>query len=142
MSSPNRTQKEREQLLIREFLGHLGYKISNPEWQERPDAMLTLSKGKKRKRVALEHTDYFNDTAAGHLSPLTPIAEFWKLVQASLVRRVSHRKHLTGIEATVTLKRNLSLPKGLPGQPSRSGQQTRHVTGNIVAVGSVDPTYN
>lgn len=108
-----RTQKECEQLLIREFLGHLGYRISNPQWSERPDALLTLSKSRKRKRIAIEHTGYFNDTEAGRLSPLTPIAEFWQLVQASLIRRVSHRKHLTGILATINIKGNLSLPKEL-----------------------------
>jgi len=106
-----RTQKEFEQLLIREFLGHLGYRISNPEWSDRPDALLTLSKGRKRKRIAIEHTKYFNDTEAGRRSPLTPIAEFWQLVQASLIRRISHRKHLTGILATIKIKGNLSSPK-------------------------------
>jgi hypothetical protein len=111
-----RTQKECEQLLIREFLGHLGYRISNPEWSERPDALLTLSKGRKRKRIAIEHTEYFNDTEAGRLSPLTPIAEFWQLVQASLIRRISHRKHLTGILATIKIKGNLSLSKELARQ--------------------------
>lgn len=105
-----RTQKECEQLLIREFLGHLGYRISNPEWPERPDALLTLSKGRKRKRVAIEHTEYFNDTVAGQRSPLTPIDDFWKDVQASLVRRISHRRHLTGILANVKLKSDLSIP--------------------------------
>ena len=111
-----RTQQECEQFLIREFLGHLGYRISNPKWPERPDALLTLSKDRKKKRVAIEHTEYFNDTEAGRLSPLTPIAEFWQLVQASLIRRVSHRKHLTGILATINIKGNLSLPKELARQ--------------------------
>ncbi len=109
----DRTQKEYEQFLIREFLDHLGYKISNPEWKrESPDALLTLSKGKgkSKKRVGIEHTDYFNDTVAGQCSPLTPIADFWLLVQASLIRRVSHRKHLTGILADIYIKDNLSLP--------------------------------
>ncbi|MFA5252328.1 MAG: hypothetical protein WC454_07075 [Phycisphaerae bacterium] len=106
-----RTQKEFEQFLIREFLDCLGYRISNPVWTEKPDALLTLSKGRKRKRVAIEHTEYFNDTKAGCLSPLTPIERFWRLVQASLVRRISHRKHLTGILATVNIKANLSLHK-------------------------------
>jgi len=111
-----RTQKECEQLLIREFLGHLGHRISNPEWSERPDALLTLSKGRKGKRIAIEHTEYFNDTEAGRLSPLTPIAQFWQLVQASLIRRVSHRKHLTGILANINIKGNLTLPKKLARQ--------------------------
>ena len=107
-----RTQKECEQLLIREFLGHLGYRISNTQWTERPDALLTLSKNRKRKRIAIEHTEYFNDTEAGRLSPLTPIANFWKLVQASLIRRISHRKHLNGILANIEIKENPTLPKG------------------------------
>ena len=94
-----RTQTEHEQLLIREFVGLLGYTISNFWWQkeQKPDAVLTLSKGKKRKRVAVEHTDYFNDTLAGQPSPRSTIADFWKLVQDSLVRRISHRKHLMDI---------------------------------------------
>jgi len=111
MSRIYRTQKEYEQFLIREFLDHLGYRISRPKWQESPDALLTLSKGKNKKRVAIEHTDYFNDTVAGKCSPLTPIDEFWRAVQYSLIRRISHRKHLTGISATVNFKRNPSIPR-------------------------------
>lgn len=106
-----RTQKGYERFLIREFLRDLGYTISKPKWQDSPDALLTLSKGKSKKRVAIEHTDYFNDTVAGQRSPLTPYDEFWRFVQASLVRRISHRSHLTGITAHVRLKRILSKPK-------------------------------
>ena len=109
-----RTQKECEQLLIREFVGHLGYRISNPVWQERPDSLLTLSRGNRRKRVAIEHTEYFNDTVAGQRSPLTPIDDFWKDVQASLARRISHRRHLTGITANVKLKSDLSIQGSSP----------------------------
>jgi len=98
-----------EQLLIREFLSSLGYKILKSKWQEGPDAILTLSKGKKR--VAIEHTDYFNDTLAGACSPLTPIAEFWRAVHASLMRRISHRRHLAGIGGQVTLKENTHTTK-------------------------------
>ena len=110
-----RTQKEREILLIREFLGHLGYKILRAKWkeQERPDALLTLSKGKQGKRIviAIEHTDYFNDTEPGKRSPLTPINDFWRVVQASLIRRVSHRKHLAGVEVSVNLRGKPPIPK-------------------------------
>lgn len=107
MPRVNRIQKEYEQFLIREFLDRLGYRISKPNWQESPDALLTLSKGRSKKRVAIEHTDYFSDTVAGQCSPLTPIDEFWKVVQASVVRRISHRKRLTGILASVNFKSNL-----------------------------------
>ncbi len=106
-----RTQKEYERFLIKEFLCDLGYRISRPKWQDRPDALLTLSKGRRQKRVAIEHTDYFNDTVAGQRSPLTPYDEFWRIVQASLVRRISHRSHLIGISARVHFRKNLSKPK-------------------------------
>lgn len=112
MPRVERRQKEYERLLIRELLGHLRYRISRPRWQESPDAVLTLSKGKTdRKRIAIEHTDYFNDTVAGKRSPLTPIADFWKAVQGSLIRRISHRRHLTGILARARLKENLPRPR-------------------------------
>jgi len=61
------------------------------------------------KRIAVEHTDYFNDTEAGKCSPLTPIDEFWKLVQSSLMRRISHRKHLAGMYLRVGLKEHLKV---------------------------------
>ena len=122
-----RTQKQVEQLLIREFLDHLGYRISNPEWPDRPEALLTLSKGGRRKRVAIEHTEYFNDTLAGSISPLTVIDEFWRLVQASLIRRISHRKHLTGISARVKLKSNLSLPRRLVKQQNSAIQLAKEL---------------
>lgn len=87
MARVRRTQKEREAFLIREFLRELGYRVSRPNWTtESPDAFVTVSKGKRRKRIGIEHTAYFNDTVAGKRSPLTPVANFWELVQASLVR--------------------------------------------------------
>ena len=129
-----RTQKEIEQLLIREFLGYLDYRISNPEWErERPDALLTLSKDGKEKRVAIEHTEYFNDTLAGCCSPLTPIEEFWQLVQASLIRRVSHRKHLTGINARIKIEDNLNLPRKLKEQEELARQLAEKLVNFIEA---------
>ncbi len=130
-----RTQKEYEGFLIREFLGHLGYRISNPKWQERPDALLTLSKRARRKRVAVEHTDYFNDTVHGQRSPLTPTDEFWKAVQASLVRRISHRKDLTGILATVRFTNNLPNP----AKPSNYCQLSRSLATELVAFVEAHP---
>lgn len=105
-----RTPKECERFLIGEFLCHLGYRVSSPSWQDTPDALVTLSKARSKKRVAVEHTEYFNDTVAGQRSPLTPYDDFWRFVQASLVRRISHRKHLTGISARVDFKKRLSKP--------------------------------
>ena len=79
-----RTQKEVEKFLIREFfVDALGYSISKPDWTESPDAILTLRTNGVRKRIGIEHTDYFNDTVAGWCSPLTPIEMFWDCVQAS-----------------------------------------------------------
>ena len=107
-----RTQKERERFLIREFADHLGYAISSPCWQERPDALLTLNNGKTKIRTAIEITDHFNDTVAGRPSPRTPVSNFWELVEASLVRRFSHRKHLTGISGSVRFDGRVAWPSG------------------------------
>ncbi len=106
-----REKPEYERFLISEFLPDLGYRISRPKWQDKPDALVTLSKGKSRKRVAIEHTDYFNDTVAGQRSSVTPYDEFWRIVQGSLVRRISHRSHLSGLTGRVRFKENLSKPK-------------------------------
>ncbi|UCE60139.1 MAG: hypothetical protein JSU63_00015 [Phycisphaerales bacterium] len=116
-------KKEFEKFFIREFLHHLGYSLSNVKWQERPDALLTVSKGKTCKKIAVEHTYYFNDTVAGKVSPLTPIDEFWRDVQASLVRRISHRKHLTGISASVCLRKNLKKPSDPAALPRDLAEQ-------------------
>lgn len=126
-----RTRKECEQFIIREFLGHLGYGISDPVWQERPDSLLTLSRSNKRKRVAIEHTEYFNDTVAGQCSPLTPIDDFWRDVQDSLARRISHRKHLTGVEASVKFKSDLSI--------SESSELARQLAMELVAFMEAHP---
>ena len=109
-----RTKKEIEKHLIREVLKGLGYKISNIKrsWQERPDAMLTLIKGGKRKRVGIELMDYFNDTTVGIVSPLTIVKEFWKQVHTSLMRRISHRKHLGVFAGDVKFKDNVPTPNG------------------------------
>lgn len=100
-----RKPDEVERVLIRDFLQQLQYRISDPIWQDRPDALVTIASEGLKKRVAIELTDYFTDTAPGTMSPLSPVADFWKLVQASLVRRISHRKHLTGLTVRVHLLR-------------------------------------
>jgi len=106
MGTGYRKPKAVEQFLIREFVcDALHYTISRPEWCERPDAILTLHKGKTKRRVAIEHTGYFNDATAGQCSPLTPIADFWKRVQTSLAHRISHRKHLADLMGRVQLSR-------------------------------------
>ena len=104
MARVYRTPKAVEQFLIREFVGEaLHYRISRAKWCESPDAILTLQNRKREKRVAIEHTGYFNDTTAGECSPLTPISDFWKNVQISLGRRISHRRHLADIMGWVWL---------------------------------------
>ena len=105
-----RTQKQKERFLIRELLGHLGYKMSNPKWTERPDAMLTLRKGTSEKRVGIEHTGYHNDAEPGTTSPVTWSDEFWRKVQSSLVSRVGQRRHLRCVSARVWLTEGLSKP--------------------------------
>ncbi len=111
MSRVYRTQKQTEQFLIREFLGLIGQRVSAPVWTEGPDAILTLSRQKRRKRVAIEHTEYFNDTTSGFPSPRSPIEVFWRGIESSLIRRISHRTHLAGLLLTINFKPNVSLPK-------------------------------
>lgn len=123
-----RTQKEREKFLISMFCDEMGYSVSRAKWQDKPDALLTLSKGKSKQRVAVEHTDYFNDTLAGQRSPLTPIDEFWQRVQRSLMRRISHRPGLAAIVANVRLK--TSLPNW---RASAAEAYARRLAGEIVA---------
>jgi hypothetical protein len=104
MGSSYRKPKAVETFLIREFVRDaLHYTIARLERCESPDAVLTLRKGRAKRRVAVELTGYFNDTTARKCSPLTPISDFWKRVQTSLAHRISHRKHLAGLEATVQL---------------------------------------
>jgi len=98
MSRVCRKKKEVEQFLIWEFVRDvLRYTISQPKWSESPDAVLTLGKGKVKKRVAIEHTGYFSDTLAGKSSPVMPLLRFWEAVRTSLCRRISHRKHLADV---------------------------------------------
>jgi hypothetical protein len=101
------TPKEQEQFLIREFFHRLGYTISRAKWQERPDALMTLRKGNRIKRAAIEHTDYYNDAVPRGGSPLAAVDTFWRKVQGSLVRRISQRQHLGGVEGQVTLTSRL-----------------------------------
>ena len=110
MGRVNRTQKEKEQYLIRKYCNLLHYKISQPKWPNPPDALLTLRKGRFKERVAIEHTSYHSDTVAGTCSPLTPMSEFWENVQASLSRRIRYRKNLADIATgRVQLKANLKV---------------------------------
>lgn len=104
MSRVYRKPKEVEQFLIWEFVCEaLHYATSRCEWCESPDSVLTLRKGAYTRRVAIEHTGYFNDTVAGKCSPLTPISDFWKSVQTSLGRRFSQRKDLAELAGRVRL---------------------------------------
>lgn len=104
MARVYRKPKAVEQFLIREFVRDaMHHTISCPDWCESPDAILTLRKGKRKRRVAIEHTGYFNDTMAGQHSPLTPISDFWKCVQTSLVRRIGRRRRLADMMGRVRL---------------------------------------
>lgn len=106
-----RTPKEIERFLICDFLHQLSYRIFNPVWQDRPDALLTISDGNFSARTAIELTDYFNDTQSGTMSPNSPVSDFWRLVQTSLLRRISHRRHLTGLNARVHFLNSLCIPR-------------------------------
>ena len=126
-----RTQKEVEKLLIPKFVrGMLGYTISRPYWGESPDAVLTLRKGRTRKRVAIEHTSYHRGVEAGQCSPQTPVADFWKRVLTSLARRIGQRKHLAAVQGRVWLN-----TKQFRGQPD---SQTREASARQFAKELVD----
>lgn len=129
MPRVKRTRKEREGFLVKQLLTAMGYRVSCPKWAESPDAFVTVSKGNESQRIGIEHTDYYSDTVAGMRSPLTPIAQFWEMVQASLVRRVAQRKQLTGIETRVRLQANLILPEN----PLDRSALARELAGALVA---------
>ena len=135
-----RKPKEVEAFLIREFVcDALHYTVSRAEWCERPDAILTLRKGRTGRQVAIELTGYFNDTTAGRCSPLTPLSGFWKRVQRSLARRISHRLHLADLMGTVRLNATRFV-----GQPRAGTQEhlARQLAGQIVEFLETHPTAN
>lgn len=131
MPRVRRSKPQRERLLIREFIHHLKYRITRVEWQERPDALVTLIGSDGRRRVGIELTEHFSDTAAGNCSPLTPVDEFWHLVEASLVRRISHRKAILGIEGCIRFKPNLPLAQG-KGKDKRNVVPARAIAAQII----------
>jgi len=137
MPRVKRTKKEREGFLLREFLGELEFRVLSLKLTESPDALATVSKRNQTHRIGIELTDYFNNTTAGTGSPLTPVAAFWELVQDSLVRRISHRKHLTGLDASVTLQTNW-VPEPWK-DPVRAKQLAKLLAGSLVAFAETHP---
>ncbi len=96
MTRVRRTKKQKERFLIREFLGLLGYSIRRARSPDppAPDAILTLREGTATKKLAVELTEYFNDTghaAARNGSPGMRILGFWRNVEDSLKRRRRQR---------------------------------------------------
>jgi hypothetical protein len=66
---------------------------------------LIVSRAGRKKRIGVELTEYFNDAMPGDSSPVAAIDGFWRNVQTSLMRRISHlghRPHLVETEARVT----------------------------------------
>ena len=116
MPRRKRTKKERERFLIREFLSGLGYRILRAQWPERPDALVKVTDGARVLWIGIEHTDYHVDAPPGVRSPGGAIRAFWRLVQASLVRRISHRSCLQSTRASVSFRRGkvAALPDRLP----------------------------
>ena len=101
MPRVNRTKKQRELFVIREFVGLLGYSVCralSPD-PPAPDALLTLRKGTEMKTIAIEHTEYFNDEIEAAMegkkgktnSQGMPVFQFWRKVKESLKRRISQR---------------------------------------------------
>ena len=96
--------KNEEKRLIQSCAESLGYEISNENWREKPDAIVTLSINGDQKRTAIELTEYVNDAKAGEMSPLTRLAEFWVAVQERLSALVEREHCLAKITASVRLK--------------------------------------
>ena len=95
-----------QRFITLEFVAALGYTASDPDWGDSPDAVLTLRKGQIERRVAIEHTGYFNDREAGvegQGAPLAPVSIFWECVLASLGPLINEKKHLGGIHGSIDL---------------------------------------
>ncbi|HUT33084.1 MAG TPA: hypothetical protein VNE39_06375 [Planctomycetota bacterium] len=105
MPRRKRTRKECERFLIREFMMLLGYRIVRMESSESPDCFLTISKGVNRSRIGVELTEYHVDAPPGSASAGRAVSAFSELVQASLVRRISHRPCLQTTWANFSLSR-------------------------------------
>lgn len=106
-----RTPKEREKYLIRGFVKRLGYRIIRAQWQERPDAVLTLCMNGERIRVGIEQTEYFSDAPAGDPSPTGGLAEFWTFVIRSIERRTARKPELKSALVNVRFQECVGLPK-------------------------------
>ncbi len=109
----NNEQNKLERILISEFVKQLGFHIASATWQDKPDALLTLTKGGRQSNVAIEHTEYCNDTEAGRPSPRSAIQDFWSDVSKSLVRRISQRPALNALSGLCTLREPM---RGLPSR--------------------------
>lgn len=110
MGRTYKTQKLIEKRLILEVLREMGYAVTRPQWRERPDAVVTVRKGGKPRRIWIEHTSYFNDTVSGKCSPTSPIDEFWAEVQASLKRRICKRASLSAVQLSFAMSKNAMIP--------------------------------
>lgn len=89
------------------FVRQLGYRIVAATWRDNPDAILTLRKAGRDCKVAIEHTEYCNDTVAGTASPRSAIQDFWTDVSNSLVRRICQRPSLRAVAGICTLRTNM-----------------------------------
>ena len=87
-------EKKDEILYITEALKLLGYTIHKICARERPDAFATVQRGGKPQDLGIEHTRYRVDAPPGKCggSPGERLAEFWREVQRSLLRRLAPRK--------------------------------------------------
>jgi hypothetical protein len=110
-------KSEYESRLIRGFLRHNGYRIVRASWQDKPDSILTVIKGRTTVRIAIEHTDYYNDAPAGQASETAQLDEFWTAVQRSITHRIAR---CTSLRSTYVSVRFPAV-SDLPGFRSRSG---------------------
>lgn len=119
MSRVNRTKKQRQLFVIREFVGLLGYSVCRARSPDppAPDALLTLRKGANMNTVAIEHTEYFNDEIEAAKewkkgktnSQGMTIFQFWREVKESLKRRISQRRRRYDGKGMIRAKVKLSV---------------------------------
>ncbi len=77
---PQRSQKEIEELLIREFLNHLGVHVEDLVMQDRPDARLSCIVDGRRQTIGLDVTEYQVDAQSQGGSDSRAVESAWNQI--------------------------------------------------------------
>lgn len=108
MNHTPKQKKRHEKYYIKSFLHALGYKVTKPEWTDKPDAILEINQDGNKKKIGIEYTDYFNDVPPGDQSPSNKIDIFWTHVRNSVIHRVAQRPSLRNLGVAVQFKEDIS----------------------------------